>query len=116
MKCVVLALALSAAALAGCAESEAPSGRPDLVEQGHEFALAKCARCHGIGRNDESPLEQAPPFRRLHQRYPVEQLAEAFAESIVVGHTDMPPFELQPQEIAALLAYLESLERPRTRE
>jgi cytochrome c len=81
------------------------------VELGRSIAQEHCARCHGVGRTDESPLEQAPPFRRLHERYPVEQLAEAFAEGIVVGHTEMPPFAFKPAEVQALLAYLKSLER-----
>jgi len=86
-------------------------GASRKVEAGREIARENCARCHGTGRTDESPLEQAPPFRRLHERYPIEQLAEALAEGIVVGHMEMPPFEFRPAEIQALLAYLESLDR-----
>ena len=82
-----------------------------LVDEGLAIAQEHCSRCHGIGRIDESPLEQAPPFRRLHERYPIEQLGEAFAEGIVVGHSEMPPFEFQPPQIEALLAYLASLEQ-----
>jgi len=82
-----------------------------LVETGREIAQSHCARCHGISRIDESPLEQAPPFRRLHERYPIEQLAEALAEGIVVGHMEMPAFQFEPREIEALLAYLGTLER-----
>lgn len=109
MKLVSVLALFCGVLLSSCVYRELPR-RPGLIEQGREFARNRCAHCHGIGRLDESPLEQAPPFRRLHQRYPVEQLAEAFAEGIVVGHSEMPPFELQPHEIAALLAYLESLE------
>jgi mono/diheme cytochrome c family protein len=60
----------------------------------------------------DSPHGQAPPFRVLHERYPVEQLAEAFAEGIVTGHPDMPPFVLSPNEIDDVIAYLKSLEQP----
>lgn len=84
----------------------------ELVAEGREFARAQCSRCHGIGRTDDSPLEQAPPFRRLHDNYPIEHLAESFAQGIIVAHTDMPAFELESHEIAALLAYLKSLEHP----
>jgi len=59
---------------------------------------------------DESPLPEAPPFRRLHDRYKIDDLAEAFAEGIVVGHKEMPPFEFGPPQINALLAYIKSLE------
>ena len=82
-----------------------------MIEKGHAIAQSRCAACHGIGPTDRSPLDQAPPFERFAERYPIEQLAEAFAEGIVVGHNEMPPFELQPSEIEALLAYLGSLDR-----
>lgn len=100
-------------ALAGCEGMDRPPLRADLVEAGRAYARANCAQCHGIGRVDDSPLAEAPPFRRLRERYPVEQLAEALAEGIVVGHKEMPAFALSPPEIEALLAYLASLENPR---
>ncbi len=96
--------------IAACASTSRPPAGVSRIEAGHDLAREKCARCHGIGRRDDSPLAKAPPFRRLHERYPIEDLEEAFAEGIVVGHTEMPAFQLQPQEIAALLAYLKSLE------
>lgn len=102
--------------MTACGGAREPARDSPLVEAGRDFALAQCSRCHGVGRLDESPLEQAPPFRRLHERYPIEQLAEAFAEGIVVGHTEMPAFELQPREIEALVAYLKSLEQGRARD
>ena len=45
----------------------------------------------------------------LPQRYPVEHLAEALAEGIVVGHPLMPEVSFDPPEIDALLTYVESL-------
>ena len=83
------------------------------MDSGRQIAQENCAKCHAIGRSGESPLEQAPPFRRLHERYPIADLAEAFAEGIVVGHAEMPPFSFDPPQIEALLAYLESLGKPR---
>lgn len=78
-------------------------------ERGRAIAEAKCARCHAIGNQGKSPMALAPPFRELPQRYPVEHLAEAFAEGIVVGHPAMPEFTFDPPEIDALLSYLQSL-------
>jgi hypothetical protein len=57
-----------------------------------------------------SPLKVAPPFRTLHLRYPVESLAEAFAEGIYTGPPTMPGFELDPDRINDLLSYLKTLE------
>lgn len=79
------------------------------VERGREMAEQHCARCHAIGREDESRLPQAPPLRELPGRYPVEDLAEAFAEGIVTAHPAMPQFTFEPPQIEALLAYIDSL-------
>ena len=68
-------------------------------------------RCHAVGRAGDSPLRIAPPFRTLHTRYPVENLAEALAEGITVGHPAMPEFRLDPDQIDNLIAYLKTLER-----
>ena len=81
------------------------------VQRGHDFAEANCARCHAIGPAGDSPLPKAPPFRTLHQRYPVEQLAEALAEGIRTAHPAMPQFELDVAQINDLIAYLKGLER-----
>jgi mono/diheme cytochrome c family protein len=79
-------------------------------QRGRKFALVHCARCHAIDSAGQSPLKIAPPFRTLHQRYPIETLAEAFAEGIYTGHAEMPAFELNPDQINDLLSYLKSLE------
>jgi cytochrome c len=68
-----------------------------------------CAGCHATGRVGESPLPIAPPFRTLHERYPVESLAEALAEGITTGHPTMPEFRLDPAQINDVIAYLKSL-------
>ncbi len=78
--------------------------------RGFAFAKAHCAKCHAIGRSDTSRLKPAPPFRTLHTRYPVETLAEAFAEGIYTGHSKMPEFELDPDQINDLLSYLKTLD------
>ena len=69
-----------------------------------------CSQCHAIGRVGESPIPEAPPFRTLHTRYPIEDLAEAFAEGITTGHPSMPQFQLDPAQINDLLAYLNSIQ------
>jgi mono/diheme cytochrome c family protein len=77
--------------------------------RGRAIAQSKCARCHAIGVEGASPVAVAPPFRVLPQRYPVENLAEALAEGIYVGHPMMPEFKFDPPEIDALLAFIEDL-------
>lgn len=79
-------------------------------QRGKAYARANCARCHAIDRRSQSPLKIAPPFRILHQRYPIDALEEALAEGIYTGHADMPAFELDPDQIHDLLSYLKTLE------
>ncbi len=91
----------------GAAPAMAQSGR---AQRGQTFAQTNCSQCHAIGRVGESPIPEAPPFRTLHTRYPIEDLAEAFAEGITTGHPSMPQFELDPAQINDLLAYLQSIQ------
>lgn len=66
--------------------------------------------CHAIGKAGDSPNPIAPPFRRLHERYPVENLAEALAEGILVGHPEMPEFRFSAHEVLDIIAYLKSIQ------
>jgi cytochrome c len=79
-------------------------------QRGETFAVTNCAKCHSVDRVTQSPLKIAPPFRTLHLRYPVEDLAEALAEGIETGHPTMPVFQLEPDQINDLLSYLKTLE------
>ncbi|MET0876513.1 MAG: cytochrome c [Tardiphaga sp.] len=89
----------------------APAMAASPAEQrGMAFALNNCARCHSIDRVTASPLNIAPPFRTLHKRYRIEMLAEALAEGITTGHPTMPEYQLDPDQINDLLAYLKTLE------
>jgi mono/diheme cytochrome c family protein len=99
-------LATALLAISGTASAEV-----DSIARGREFARANCARCHAIERTGDSPFKPAPPFRTLHERYPVENLEEALAEGIVTGHPDMPEFSLAPDQIADFIDFLKSLEK-----
>jgi cytochrome c len=79
------------------------------AERGHTFAQANCARCHAVGLDGASPLPQAPPFRFLANRWQPENLAEALAEGIRVGHSPMPEFVLEPEQIDDFIAYFQVL-------
>ena len=104
---LLAAVLLAGAGLAGPAFAK-EEGR---AQRGFGFARTHCGSCHAIGRAGDSPLAIAPPFRILHTRYPVEDLAEALAEGITTGHPTMPQFQLDPAQINDLIAYLRTLER-----
>lgn len=75
------------------------------------LALVKenCARCHALGLIGVSPHSEAPPFRDVVKRYPVEDLEESLAEGIASGHPDMPEFAFQSDQIGDIIAYLNGL-------
>lgn len=80
------------------------------AQRGLVFVRTHCAKYHSVDRVSQSPLPVAPPFRRLHERYPVETLQESLAEGIVTGHPSMPEFQLDPGQVGDVIAYLKSLE------
>lgn len=84
--------------------------RASNAEQGKRLALTYCAKCHAIDRVSPSPLKIAPPFRTLHERYPVGMLEEALAEGIVTGHPTMPEFRFDSDQIGDFIAFLKTLE------
>jgi cytochrome c len=81
------------------------------AQRGLVFVRTNCSHCHSVDRIGKSPLAIAPPFRTLHERYPVESLQESLAEGIITGHPSMPEFRLDPGQVADVIAYLKSLER-----
>jgi cytochrome c len=62
------------------------------VHRGEQLVTKNCTPCHAVGRAGASRHPEAPPFRTLAERYPIESLEEALAEGIVSGHPDMPEF------------------------
>jgi mono/diheme cytochrome c family protein len=78
--------------------------------QGKRLAMTYCAGCHSIDKVGPSPLKIAPPFRTLHERYPVDTLQEALGEGIVTGHPTMPQFSFDADQVGDFLAFLKTLE------
>ncbi|GAB4225466.1 MAG: hypothetical protein Kow0032_01350 [Methyloligellaceae bacterium] len=81
----------------------------DPAALGRALAERHCARCHAVADEPASPHKDAPPFRTFSSRWPLENLEEALAEGIVTGHPDMPAFVFEPEEIDALIEYLQTL-------
>jgi mono/diheme cytochrome c family protein len=88
---------------AGAAETAAQ-------KRGESLLTKDCARCHAVGRAGTSRHPQAPPFRTLGMKYPVESLEEALAEGIISGHPDMPEFQFSGEDVGAIIAYLKSIQ------
>lgn len=85
------------------------AAQADDIAAGKAWVELNCARCHAVDQTSQSLHADAPPFRTLSQRYPIDALEEAFAEGIATGHPDMPEFAAAPHQIGAILDYISSL-------
>jgi mono/diheme cytochrome c family protein len=104
----VMLLAAVMSALPAWAQSE-----QQLIARGKSILSAKCGRCHQVNPTGRSPLAAAPTFSMVMQQYVPDDLEEALAEGLTTGHPAMPEFEFDPDEIAAILAYLGTLRQKR---
>ncbi len=100
---VVLALALVPGAAAAAGDMS------DQAKQGQAIVRNACSSCHATELDGASRNPQAPPFREVAKRYPPEDLSEALAEGIDIGHPEMPEFVFEPDAIGAIIAYLDWL-------
>ena len=114
----IVSAALGAASflmLAGHAGAAKPKTPPKETpaSRGEVLARENCGTCHAIGLKGDSSNAKAPAFRTLSKRYKLENLEEALAEGIVVGHGDagMPHFIFEPDDIADLIAYLKRINK-----
>jgi mono/diheme cytochrome c family protein len=103
MRCVSL-IAFGMAALSAEVQAQ------EAVGHGHDLVQVHCARCHAVGAQDISPLPAAPAFRTLSRNYPISALEEALAEGILTGHPEMPQLAFAPDDVAAIIAYIESIQ------
>jgi cytochrome c len=89
-----------------------PTAAADDPKQGEALLTRDCGRCHAVGRSGDSPRKDAPQFRTLGKRYPIESLEEALGEGIMSGHPDMPEFKFDADQVGAIIAYLKSIQQP----
>jgi cytochrome c len=92
------------------AASTSMTAAENELQRGHDLLQKDCARCHAIGKTGDSPRKDAPAFRTLGRRYPVESLEEALGEGIVTGHNDMPEFRFDAADVGAIIDYLKSIQ------
>ena len=102
-----VSLAAAIALLAAVAPAIAQDVKP-----GEALVARDCGRCHATGRTGDSPRKDAPVFRTLGKRYPIESLEEALGEGIMSGHPDMPEFKFDADDVGAIIAYLKSIQQP----
>jgi mono/diheme cytochrome c family protein len=88
-----------------------PAAAAADLKRGEQLLTRDCARCHAVGRSGDSPRKDAPAFRTLGKRYPIESLEEALGEGIMSGHPDMPEFTFDADDVGAIIAYLKSIQQ-----
>ncbi|HXG78159.1 MAG TPA: cytochrome c [Methyloceanibacter sp.] len=101
---------LTAFVLTGLSQVQGIAAEKGEAGRGEALVRENCSRCHAIGKEGESPHPEAPPFRTLSRKYPIEDLAESLAEGIFSGHPDMPIFVFSPQDVTAIIEYLKSIQ------
>jgi len=102
-------LSFLAAVLAMASIESAAAADP---KRGETLLARDCGRCHAVGRSGASPLKDAPPFRTLGKRYPVESLEETLGEGTMTGHPDMPEFKYDADDVGGIIAHLKSIQQP----
>ncbi|MFC5386372.1 c-type cytochrome [Aquamicrobium segne] len=75
-------------------------------ERGKALVVQYCSGCHEVGPEGDSPHPQAPPFRKLSERFPIDALEETFIGSIDTGHPGMPVFKASQDQIDAIIDYI----------
>ena len=98
MRLLLLGTCLALAATASFAEDAA------VLKRGESIVVRNCARCHATARTGESRHPEAPQFRTLGKRYPIEALEEALGEGIISGHPDMPEFIFSGRRLGCFAA------------
>jgi len=93
-----------------CFALPAEAAEKSLIDKGEALVSKNCSPCHAIGKEGDSPHKEAPPFRTLSAKYPIDDLAESLAEGIVSGHPDMPIFVFSPHDVEAIIQYMESIQ------
>jgi mono/diheme cytochrome c family protein len=97
-------------ATAPSAEDTVISEQDESVGRGQAIAETACAGCHAIGASDESPHPDAPALRLLSQTIDLDTLEARFAAGTISDHPDMPDWQFEQIDAAALVAYLKSVQ------
>jgi len=98
--------------LCGLALMSAAAAAPSAedLKYGEDLLITHCGSCHATGRTDASRRADAPPFRVLGQRYPIDSLEESLGEGIMSGHPDMPEISFGADDVGAIVDYLKSIQ------
>jgi len=103
LRLAAMLLLLLAAAPAGAQPSAT------LASRGEAILTGDCAMCHGIGGTTGGPAYMAPSFFEIAKRRDVDALRESLRKGTLSGHPAMPRTSLSPNDVEAILTYLEAI-------
>ena len=103
LRLAVLLLVLLAAAPASAQLA------PTLASRGEAILTGDCAMCHGIGGTTGGPAYMAPSFFEIARRADIDALRESLQKNMLSGHPAMPRTSLTPNDVEAILTYLEAI-------
>lgn len=103
-------MSLSKSALLVLILASSPVWAESEVDRGRLLVETNCSGCHAIGADDVSRHPDAPAFRTLSERYPIDSLAETLTKGIPIGHPDMPDFLMTASQIDEIIAYIMSVQ------
>ena len=77
--------------------------------RGKSLLAEKCARCHSIDAQGDSPLKAAPPMRDIYARFAPTELKVELMEGMVSRHRQMPQIDFSEKDAHAIVLYLYAL-------
>lgn len=82
----------------------------ERLKAGEDLLITYCGSCHAVSRTGDSPRKDAPAFRVLGKRYPIDSLEESLGEGMMSGHPDMPEISFEADDVGAIVDYLKSIQ------
>lgn len=104
-----LALLLAACASSGTPPPATPQSTSLAADRGRALAAIRCAGCHAIAGQVDSPRVGAPSFGQVRLRYNALSWPQVMREIAEGRHGEMPPIGLAQAEVDDLRAYIETL-------
>lgn len=80
-----------------------------VIPDGRVLLTDKCGRCHAVDATSPSPFKDAPPFRDVLKKFPVEELRMRLSEGVVSHFKDMPQVDFSDEEVTGIIDYLSTL-------
>jgi cytochrome c len=107
-RATVQAIAAATFLMVACASAGAQNLEGPSPDKGHAFAQKLCRNCHVVGDDAAASVPAGvPSFRAIANR--PDQTAERIRNVLINPHPPMPDVQISNEEIANILAYLDTL-------